>query len=198
MVQHISMAESNHFGLLICMNISGAVHRRGTRRRPFRYENMWRRHHSYYDTVSKAWNVGCVNLNDVLADLGSVQRKLISWDHDEFGNVRKGLVQLRQQLEDERKKNLYSSPSNKEWRLMNRLAELLAREEVKEKQRSRIDWLKAEDQNTCFFHAKVKQCSRTNKILHLKCADGSLCIAPEEIEEMTIGYYKSLHRTRPY
>jgi hypothetical protein len=31
-----------------------------------------------------------------------------------------------------------------------------------------------------------------NKILHLNHEDGSLCIAPEEIEEMTTGFYKRL------
>jgi hypothetical protein len=52
MVVHILMTESDHSGLLIRTSTSRMIQRRGTRRRPFRYENMWRRHHSYYDTVS--------------------------------------------------------------------------------------------------------------------------------------------------
>jgi hypothetical protein len=65
-------------------------------------------------------------------------------------------------------------------------------EEIMEKQRSRIDWLHDGDRNTGFFHAEAKQRSCTNKIMHLKPEDGSLCMIPEEIEEMTSDFYKGL------
>jgi hypothetical protein len=61
-----------------------------------------------------------------------------------------------------------------------------------EKQRSRVDWLKAGDRNTRVFHAKAKLCSRTNKIMHLKREYGSLCMIPKEIEEMTTSFYRNL------
>jgi hypothetical protein len=78
-VLYILMTESNHSGLLIRTNSLGEVHRRGSRKHPFWYENMWRRHHTYYDSVSDAWNAGCMNLGDVLANLGNVQRRLSTW-----------------------------------------------------------------------------------------------------------------------
>jgi hypothetical protein len=37
---------------------------------------------------------------------------------------------------------------------MDRLAEVLAREEIMEKQHARVDWLQANDQNTAFFSCK--------------------------------------------
>jgi hypothetical protein len=101
MVQHIQMSKSDHNGLLIRTNSSWVVHRRESRKRLFCYENMWRRHHTYYDTVTEAWNTGCLSLGDVQANLGNIQRKLSNWEHDEFGSIRKELYQLRQQLEDE-------------------------------------------------------------------------------------------------
>jgi hypothetical protein len=67
-----------------------------------------------------------------------------------------------------------------------------------EKQLPRIDWFKAGDQNTGVFHAKAKQCSHVNKILHLKHGDGSLCTTPEEIEEMTTNFYKCLFTEGTY
>jgi hypothetical protein len=130
MVVHILMTESDHSGLLIRTSTSRMIQRRGTRRRPFRYENMWRRHHSYYDTISEAWSTGCTNLGDILANLGNVHQKLTTWNHDEFGNVRKELFHLRQQLEEERKQNPYSGPSNEECHIMNMHAEVLVREEI--------------------------------------------------------------------
>jgi hypothetical protein len=75
---------------------------------------------------------------------------------------------------------------------MNRLAEVLAREEIMEKQHARVDWMQAGDQNTTFFHAKAKQRARINRIVHLRRNDGSLCLEHEEIEEMAITFYKGL------
>jgi hypothetical protein len=168
MVQHIQMCESNHSGLLIRTKTSRVVYRRGYHKRPFRYENMSRRHHTYYETVSEAWNTSCLSLGDVRANLGNVQMKLYTWEHDEFGNIRKELHQLRQKLEEERRRNVLSGLSHEEHWVMNILADVLAREEIMEKQRSRIDWLKVGDQNTGGFHANAKQQSRIKKIVHLK------------------------------
>jgi hypothetical protein len=75
---------------------------------------------------------------------------------------------------------------------MSWLDEVLAREEIMEKQQSRIDRLRAGDRNSGFFHAKAKQHSHTNKIMHLKHVDGSLCMVLEEIEAMTTTFGKGL------
>jgi len=48
---------------------------------------------------------------------------------------------------------------------MARISELLAREEIMEKQRSRIAWLKDGDRNTKLFQAKAKERAKTNQIL---------------------------------
>jgi hypothetical protein len=56
------------------------------------------------------------------------------WGRTEFGSVCKELHQLDSRLEDERKKNLFSGPSREERQIMSRLAEILAREEIMEKQ----------------------------------------------------------------
>jgi hypothetical protein len=47
---------------------------------------------------------------------------------------------------------------------MRELAEMLAREEEMERQRSRADWLKAGDRNTGFFQEKAKVRGCTNRI----------------------------------
>jgi exonuclease VII large subunit len=154
------------------------------------------RHHSYNETAVEAWSVGCSNLGDILANLSNVQKRLMAWDYEEYGNVRKELSQFRQQLEEERTKCLYSGPSTEEHFIMNRLAKVLAREEIMEKQR--VDWLKARGRNTSFFHAKAKQRSRVNNILHLKRDDGSLCTVSVEIKEMTTNFYKALFTTQDH
>jgi uncharacterized protein YeaC (DUF1315 family) len=75
---------------------------------------------------------------------------------------------------------------------MRQLAEVLAREEIMEKQRSRVDWLQAGDRNTGFFHAKAQQRARTNKITALKWPDGSICTDQYELECLVADFYKNL------
>ena len=109
------------------------------------------------------------------ASLGLMQSTLIRWDREEFGSVKGELRQLRKRLEFIRSRTIRNGPAPEERRIMARLAELLAREEAMEKQRSRVQWLKEGDRNTGFFQAKAKQRARTNKITALCRADGSLC-----------------------
>ena len=75
---------------------------------------------------------------------------------------------------------------------MRRMAEVLAREEEMEKQRSRVEWLQAGDQNTGCFHAKARQRARTNKIIALKHLDGSVCTNQDELEMMATSFYQNL------
>jgi hypothetical protein len=55
---------------------------------------------------------------------------------------------LRKELEQVRKGTLHMGPSRKERQIMARMAKLLTREEIMEKQRSRIDWLRDGDLRT--------------------------------------------------
>lgn len=69
-----------------------------------------------------------------------MQDTLKSWEREQFGSVKKELSRLRRELEMIRSDTLRSGPTSKE-RVMSRLSELLAREEVMEKQRSHVEWL---------------------------------------------------------
>jgi hypothetical protein len=61
-----------------------------------------------------------------------------------------------------------------------------------EKQRSRVDWLRAGDRNTAFFHAKARQRARTNKIAALRRQDGTLCTDQPGLELMAADFYRNL------
>jgi hypothetical protein len=200
-IMHVQMTQSDRCDVLIKFQHAIRVDQWGSGSQPFQYENMWRRHESYFSTVCAAWDVGGSNLGDIMDKLGNVQRNLSSWEQTEFGSVRKELHKLNTRLDDERKKNLFVGPAQEEQQIMNRLAEILAREEIMEKHRARVDWLQAGDRNTSFFHAKTKQRTRTNKIVHLKRDDGSLCMDPSEFEMMAIRFYAGLfsaqERTTP-
>ena len=68
------------------------------------------------------------------------------------------------ELETVRQLTMSSGPTSRERQLMSCISELLAREEIMEKQRSRITWLKDGDRNTKMFQAKAKERARCNKI----------------------------------
>jgi hypothetical protein len=73
---------------------------------------------------------------------------------------------------------------------MSQISELLSREEIMEKQRSRLDWLKDGDRNTALFQAKAKERSRRNKINSLQCDDGVLVTRQEDIELCAMEFYR--------
>lgn len=153
-VFHLPLTESDHAGLLVEVRNSEPVARAGGRRpKPFRYENMWKTHGEYNEFVNKSWDPGPgrADLSTVANTLSTLQGALKTWDRDVFGSVTKQVKELRAQLEEERGNTLYRGPMDRERSIMSQLAEVLAREEVMAKQRSRISWLREGDRNTEFF-----------------------------------------------
>lgn len=75
---------------------------------------------------------------------------------------------------------------------MSRISELLTREEIMEKQRARIEWLKEGDRNTAFFQAKSKERARVNKVSALRREDGSIATTQEVLETTAMEFYANL------
>ena len=63
-------------------------------------------------------------------------------------------------------------------------------EEETWKQKSRIQWLNAGDQNTSFFFNMVNSNRNRNKIIKLSREDGSIAKTNHDIETEAINYYK--------
>jgi len=131
-------------------------------------------------------------LGEMQTRLGSVQGKLQVWERDVFGSVKKNLAALRHELEVERGLSIGAGPSRKEKHLMACISELLSREEVMEKQRARMEWLKEGDRNTSFFQAKSRARAKRNRITSLCRDDGSVVVSQEDIEAMATEYYAQL------
>ena len=69
-------------------------------------------------------------MEDIYHALGAVREKLENWNRTEFGSVKKQLKTMRAQLNNLRERSLRSGPTKEEKDLMNRISELLAREEA--------------------------------------------------------------------
>lgn len=125
LMTHIQTDDSDHCTLLIRLQRNGWLH--GQRRhRPFRYENMWRRHETYDSMVSADWTPGCTSIATFRANLKGIQDTLTAWEHDQFRSVCQELSSLRRRLEEVRSHSLHSGPSRDERDIIRRLAEVLA------------------------------------------------------------------------
>ena len=112
-ITHVQTSESDHCALYVHIRRTGDTRGSGGGK-PFRYENMWQRHHLYNDTVAAAWNEGCTSLAEVNAELGFMQSTLIRWDREEFGSVKGELRNLRRQLESIRSQTIGNGPAPEE------------------------------------------------------------------------------------
>jgi len=155
---------------------------------------MWQRDPSYMALIRDAWssNGGATGLGDMHTKLKGVQSSLQTWEQDVFGSVRKALATLRHELEKVRGQSLGSGPSRHERQIMARMSEMLSREEIMERQRARLDWLKDGDRNTAMFQAKSQARAKRNKIMALRREDGSMATEQAKIEEITTNYYRQL------
>lgn len=196
-VFHILLAKSDHSGLLVEVRQREPAARRGRRRpKPFQYENMWKNHGEYMEFVNRSWDLGpgVGDLTTAVNALSSLQNSLKTWDREVFGlvKVKKKVKELRAELEEERISTLYRGPTDREREIMAQLSDTLAREEVMERQRSRISWLKEGDRNTEFFQAKARARGRANRIKLLTDDNGQVFTDQEDVERLACDFYQRL------
>jgi hypothetical protein len=146
------------------------------------------------DFVTKTWDPGSgvLDLTAASAALSSLQSSLKTWDREVFGSVKQQVKDLRAELEVERSGTLYRGPTEKERSVMAKLADVLAREETMERQRSRISWLREGDRNTEFFQAKARARHRANRIKILSDDAGNVFTEQEDLEWLACDFYQKL------
>ena len=81
------------------------------------------------------------------------------------------------------------------WYLKRELHSLLAKEERLWRQRSRVEWLKAGDRNTRYFHCRATQRQRHNYVYQLKNSVGQWTTHHAQVPALFIDHYNSLFQT---
>uniref|UniRef100_A0A2N9GDB5 Reverse transcriptase domain-containing protein n=1 Tax=Fagus sylvatica TaxID=28930 RepID=A0A2N9GDB5_FAGSY len=79
--------------------------------------------------------------------------------------------------------------------LKKELHNLLAKEERLWRQRSRVEWLKAGDKNTRYFHCRATQRQRRNYISRLRNSAGQWTTDYSQVPHLFLDHYNSLFQT---
>ncbi|GKB78165.1 hypothetical protein Tco_0945060, partial [Tanacetum coccineum] len=109
----------------------------------FRFESMWLRDESINDVVRDAWASGLATglQSDPCAIVEECATKISEWNKNTFGHVQKSI-----RLNQKRLQMLQScfdvSTRDEQHVLREEIKELLTRDEIMWKQRSRIQWLR--------------------------------------------------------
>ncbi|XP_057725481.1 receptor-like protein 9DC3 [Arachis stenosperma] len=74
----------------------------------------------------------------------------------------------------------------------DKLKKALQNEESYWKDKSRVKWLKSDDQNTTFFHHKFRNRTRRNKIWQLTGSDGEVATSNAGIASVAESYFKDI------
>jgi tRNA U34 5-carboxymethylaminomethyl modifying enzyme MnmG/GidA len=142
------------------------------------------------DKESMGRGVQAQDLGDVALNLCRMTKSLRCWSFYKFDAVTKELENIKRKIEELNDQN-HVENQVEIGRLSTRMKELLYREEMMCLQWSRITWLKEGDQNTKFFHRKVIERGKKNKIELLRKYDGMITKNMKEMEGMKTFFSKT-------
>jgi hypothetical protein len=168
-VLHVLTEESDHRALVI-RALSALATSSKSGQRPFQYEAAWTRHEKYDEMIANAWldahaaNQEVAGVGFACNKLEFVSKQMKVWSRDVFGSIKKQIAHLKGQLCDAKERALHTGFRQEIKDIEDQLHDLYEREEVYQKQRSRVDWLTEGDQNTQYFQNRASHRKRKNTV----------------------------------
>ncbi|KAH7843849.1 hypothetical protein Vadar_021345 [Vaccinium darrowii] len=168
------------------------------RQRSFKFFSFWMKHTQFKEEVMKSWwlpmaGSSCLRLCEKLRRLKPV---LKAFNKKFFSRIGERVCQAREELihvQEQCARGPYDSALvDIEQELYVKFVEWSLAEESFKKQKSRVQWLSLGDQNTRFFHVKMKSRYLRNKILGLTDANGVRLTDPTDVQGEILGYYIGL------
>lgn len=160
-------------------------------RRNFRFDQNWFGKDCFVDTVKSGWDTLKLEPDLELFDKICITWKSISrWKRRNPSNNAKLIESLKQQLNQV--KNDDSITSKEELELKWKVCAAYREEELYWKQKRRVLWLRAGDQNKKYFHAKTKQRRARNQITRLRNSLNQWVCKEEEIKAVASDYFHHL------
>ena len=124
-----------------------------------------------------------------------IAQELKVWNKTTFGNVNHKIKRATKEIESlvksQPSKTIMTALKN----CKRNLNELLQRQEIMWRQRSRVEWLKERDLNTSFFHGRATTRKKKIHISRIKKENGQWTYRDKNIEEVARDYFHTLFAT---
>ena len=190
-VSHLAVQNSDHCPLLLTIPTPQAITKK---KKLFRFEAMWVKDEQCRGVIEQAWRKTVERgslMFKVVEKLKCCRASLILWSKERFGSIAASIKAKRLLLQN----LINTTPSGHSDRIMEvqaELNELLLKEEIYWKQRSRVSWMRDGDKNTKFFHAHCSQRRQTNFIRGLRDSGGVWHIDKSKMVEIAVDYFRDI------
>lgn len=185
---HLPHSHSDHCPILLQTKRNASV---GMGRRPFRFLAAWMEHRDFTRVIEENWRTDI----NVPASLDVLKEALTDWNKNVFGNIFARKKKLLRRLAGAQRA-LSTSPTagliKLEEKLKRELNVVLQQEELLWMQKSRVQWLRAGDKNTRFFHTSTLIRRRRSRIEALRDSQGAWITDQQRLKDMALSYYSSL------
>lgn len=191
-VHHISGSLSDHCPLWLCSDDESVrYYKQG---RPFRFEAMWMKDDRCEGVVRNAWERQPEgNPMEVVANkIENCSTQLKTWSRLSFGNIKRLLQQKKKLLVQAEALSMARHNHDQVRILKSEVYDLMIKEDCMWQQRSRVDWLKAGDLNTSYFHSRANQRNRRNFISSLTLEGGTILTEENQIGDAMVDYFQKL------
>jgi hypothetical protein len=163
----------------------------------FRYEASWALDNEYKTLIEKAWKQPTTlagNWSNIQQKLSRCKAHSMRWQKQTRGPAQSIINSLKTRL------NLLQGEEGEVdgyevRRVKQELQNLLDQENLRWKQRAKINWLKYGDRNTKFYHACANQRKKSNQIYKIKDEQGMIWEAQGDIEKTFVNYFSGLFST---
>lgn len=164
---------------------------------PFWFEKMWISHPNHEKSITNWWNIDVngTTMYKVAKKLKNIKVNIKIWNKKVFGDIfdsKKKLKEELDQIQNSIQKDGYKKYSKAmEDDVLVKLHNIISREEIYWRQRSRVIWLEAGDRNTKFFHMTSLKHKAVNRISKLIVEEKTL-LNKEEIRDEADRFFNQL------
>ncbi|KAK9928069.1 hypothetical protein M0R45_025223 [Rubus argutus] len=192
-VTHLSLIGSDHCPLLF--NSCPVLEKK---KKTFKFEAFWADDVECLPIIENNWRESTTSFNQALwrQNLSLCQSKLTKWSQSRFSGNRNMIKDLMEELNSD----LILSQLNccRREEINKELSALWGMDEKIWLQKSRINWLKAGDKNTKFFHLTTLHRQQRNRILKIANDNGHWIVGEQAIRlEFESHFQKVFECSRP-
>jgi hypothetical protein len=186
---HLTRYRSDHCPILLDFTHISCIRPPNQHYYGKRFEQIWTTNENHHNIVKEAWLTGQGDLGNKLK---LTLNTLHNWGRKTFGIIPQRIKETQKELDDLLNSHNSQTQTNNIRNKEKELDDLLEMEELWWSQRSKAMWLAQGDKNTKFFHQKVSQRRKKNKIEGIGNSMGNNHTEQEDIEQIFVNHFKTL------